>query len=126
MDGDHVFAAGVETTAHGAVVVVVAGSIDIASAAQFKELLLETVEQRAPRVVIDLTQVASIDSTGLGVLVSAAKKAAPGSLALVCADEAILNVFGLVGFNRIFAIYGSRRAALGPTPVEILEETDDA
>ncbi len=124
MDVDHEFAAGVESTAHGALVVIVVGSIDIASAAQFKELLLETVEQRAPRIVIDLTHVASIDSTGLGVLVSAAKKAAPGSLALICADEAILNVFRLVGLDRIVAVHGSHRAALGP-PAEISEEADD-
>ena len=125
MDGVHEFAAEFETTAQGTLMLVVNGSIDIASSAQFKELLLSTVARQAPRTVIDLTQVGSIDSTGLGVLVSAAKRSAPGSLVLVCANEAILNVFGLVGLNRVFAIYGSRRAALGPTPVEIIEEADD-
>ena len=125
MDSDHGFAAEVETSAQGALVLVVHGSIDVASAAQFKELLLEIVARQAARTVVDLTQVASIDSTGLGVLVSAAKKALPGSLVLVCAEEAILNVFGLVGLNRIFAIYGSRRSALGPAPVETIDEADD-
>lgn len=125
MNGDREFAAEVGGTAQGAPVVVVRGSIDIASSAQFKELLLATVERQTARIIVDLTQVCSIDSTGLGVLVSAAKKAAPDSLALVCADEAILNVFGLVGLDRIFAIYPSRRAALGPAPVEISEAADD-
>ena len=125
MEGDHEFAAEVETTAQDALLAIVAGSIDIASAAQFKELLLGAVERQTERTIVDLTQVGSIDSTGLGVLVSAAKRAAPGSLALVCTDAAMLNVFRLVGLDRIFAIYGSRRAALGPAPVEVSEEADD-
>ena len=87
---------------------IVAGSIDIASAAQFKELLLGAVERQTERTIVDLTQVGSIDSTGLGVLVSAAKRAAPGSLALVCTDAAMLNVF-LLSRPRIASLPSTAR-----------------
>jgi anti-sigma B factor antagonist len=124
MDGNR-FATDVQTTAQGDVVVAVHGTIDIASASLLKELLLTTIKRSATRTFIDLSDVSSIDSTGLGVLVSGAKKASPSSLALICNNEKILNVFTLLGLNRIFAIYGSRRAALGPPLCEIVEEADD-
>ena len=122
METNDGFQARIETAPQDALVLVVRGPIGTASAPQFKELLLAAVERRAPRTIVDLTQVGSIDSTGLGVLVSAAKRATLGSLALVCADEAMRNVFALVGLDRLFAVYASRQAALGPAAVALVED----
>jgi len=46
------------------------------------------------------------------VLVSGAKRAGASSLAIVCCDQAMSNVFALVGLDRIFSVFGSRAAAL--------------
>jgi anti-anti-sigma factor len=48
-------------------------------------------------VIVDLTKMTSLDSSGLGVLVGGAKRAAKGSLCLVCPDEAITAIFAMVG-----------------------------
>ena len=122
MRNDDDFHAWVEEVPHECLVVFVRGRIDVVSASQLKELLLATVERRAPRTIIDLTQVSSIDSTGLGVLVSAAKRGVLGSLALVCVDETMRNVFDLVGLDRLFTIYTSRRAALAPGPLALIDQ----
>ena len=53
-----------------------------------------------------------LDSTGLGVLVSGAKRAPRGSLAIVCDDESMTRVFAIVGLDRIFSMFASRAAAL--------------
>jgi anti-anti-sigma regulatory factor len=48
----------------------------------------------------------------LGVLVSAARRAGTSSLAIVCSDRAMTNIFALVGVDRIFRVFDSRAAAL--------------
>jgi anti-anti-sigma factor len=88
------------------------GTLDISSAARFKQLFLESIGQGAQRVIVDLTKMTSLDSSGLGVLVSGAKRAAKGSLCLVCPDEAVTAIFAMVGIDRIVAVFASLQAAL--------------
>lgn len=65
----------VESVVRGAMVVVgVSGGIDVHTAAFLREELA-TVLDADPDLVVDLTGVTFMDSTGLGVLVSASKKA---------------------------------------------------
>jgi anti-sigma B factor antagonist len=95
-------------------VVVLQGEIDIYSAPQFKEVLVNGIEDGAKRVIVDLTDVTFIDSTALGVLVSGAKRVRPrnGTLDIVCSDENIIRIFEITGLDRIFGIYPSRAEAL--------------
>ena len=95
-------------------VIVLEGEIDIYSAPQFKEVLLNGIEDGAQRVIVDLTAVSFIDSTALGVLVSGAKLVRPrnGNLDLVCTDENIIRIFEITGLDRIFGIYPTRDEAL--------------
>ncbi len=95
-------------------VIVLEGEIDIYSAPQFKEVLLNGIEDGAQRVIVDLAAVSFIDSTALGVLVSGAKRIRPrnGNLDIVCTDENIIRIFEITGLNRIFGIYGTRDDAL--------------
>ncbi len=93
---------------------VLQGEIDIYSAPQFKEVLVNGIEDGAKRVIVDLTEVTFIDSTALGVLVSGAKRVRPrnGTLDIVCSDENIIRIFEITGLDRIFGIYPSRSEAL--------------
>jgi len=95
-------------------VIVLEGEIDIYSAPQFKEVLLNGIENGAQRVIVDLTQVSFIDSTALGVLVSGAKRVRPrnGNLDIVCTDENIIRIFEITGLDRIFCIYATRDEAM--------------
>jgi anti-sigma B factor antagonist len=95
-------------------VVVLEGEIDIYSAPQFKEVLLNGIEGGARRVIVDLSDVTFIDSTALGVLVSGAKRVRPrnGNLDIVCTDENIIRIFEITGLDRIFGIYATRVEAV--------------
>src|SRR3712207_9166682 len=65
----------VHTVVHGDVVVVqVAGEIDVYTAASLREKLADLIDADHTDVVVDLTGVTFMDSTGLGVLVGALKK----------------------------------------------------
>jgi anti-sigma B factor antagonist len=95
-------------------VVDVEGEVDIYSAPQFKEVLLQGIEGGASRIIVDLAKVTFIDSTALGVLVSGAKRVRPqnGTLDIVCADDNITRIFEITGLDRIFGIYPTREDAL--------------
>jgi anti-sigma B factor antagonist len=95
-------------------VVELQGEVDIYSAPQFKEALLQGIDEGAQRVIVDLAKVTFIDSTALGVLVSGAKRVRPqnGTLDIVCADENITRIFEITGLDRIFGIYATRDDAL--------------
>jgi len=108
------FRVGYETPSDDIGVVVLEGEIDIYSAPEFKEVLVNSIESGAHRVIVDLTEVTFIDSTTLGVLVSGAKRVRPrnGNLDIVCSDENIIRIFEITGLDRIFGIYASRGEAV--------------
>lgn len=94
-------------TRGGFVVVDVAGDLDVYTAPQLQEALDQTV-CNGGRVILDLSKVHFIDSTGLGTIAGAHEKsrAANGELRLVVADPHVLKIFRITGFEGIFAIYG--------------------
>lgn len=100
--------------ADGAPVVAVHGEVDVYSAPALKEQLTQLLQSGAHSVVVDLSGVAFLDSTGLGALVEAraATIDAGGSLALVCSHERILKLFTITGLDGVFAIRPTVKAAL--------------
>ncbi len=93
-------------------VLAVDGDLDVYAGPHFKELFLRVIAEGPRDLIVDLSKATTLDSTGLGVLVSGAKRAGASSLAIVCCDQAMSNVFALVGLDRIFSVFGSRAAAL--------------
>jgi anti-sigma B factor antagonist len=100
-------------------IIVLGGEVDIYSAPQFKETLVQGIDEGARRIIVDLTGVSFIDSTALGVLVSGAKRVRPqnGGLDIVCSDENITRIFEITGLDRIFGIYPTKEDALKGTTV---------
>ncbi len=87
------------------------GEVDIFTAPEFKQGLMDLIEAGWEQMVVDLGHVTFIDSTGLGVLVSGAKRAPRGRLTIVCDDEEVLRIFDIVGFERLFAVHRTRADA---------------
>ena len=85
------------------------GEVDVATAPALRERLGELVEGGTSRLVIDLEDVGFIDSTGLGVLVGALRRArtADGDVRLVCTNPRILKVFQATGLHEVFTIGAS-------------------
>jgi anti-sigma B factor antagonist len=104
--------------AEGRTVVSVAGEVDVYTAPTLRERLSELVAAGQFHLVLDLEDVAFLDSTGLGVLVGGLKRvrAHDGSLALVCTQERILKVFRITGLTKVFRIHASVPDALGAEP----------
>jgi anti-sigma B factor antagonist len=100
-------------TVAGHRVLEVTGEIDVYTAPQLRERLITLVEGGDRQVVVDLSRVDFLDSTGLGVLVGALKRlrSAEGELSLVCAQERLLKIFRITGLDRVFTLHESVDAA---------------
>ncbi len=95
-------------------VIELGGEVDLYTAPEFKERLVELIENGKTQIVVDLSEATFIDSTTLGVLVGGVKRLRPadGSLALVCSDENITKIFEITGLDRVFPIHETRDEAL--------------
>ena len=95
-------------------VIELGGEVDLYTAPEFKERMVQVIEQGKKQVVVDLTNATFIDSTTLGVLVGGVKRLRPagGSLTIVCADQNICKIFEITGLDRVFPIHGTREEAL--------------
>ena len=95
-------------------VISLAGEVDLYTAPEFKQQLLEVIGQGAKGVVVDFTDTTFIDSTTLGVLVGGVKRlrSNDGQLSLVCSDRNITKIFEITGLDRVFTIYPSRNEAV--------------
>ena len=95
-------------------VIELGGEVDLYTAPEFKERLVQVIEDGKKQLVVDLSKATFIDSTTLGVLVGGVKRLRPtgGSLALVCTDQNITKIFEITGLDRVFPIHSSRDEAL--------------
>jgi anti-sigma B factor antagonist len=80
--------------------------LDAAIAIQFKDRMREITAQPAPRVVLDLSRVAFVDSSGLGAIVSVMKFLAPArKLELAGLTPTVDKVFRLTRMDSVFTIH---------------------
>jgi anti-sigma B factor antagonist len=97
-----------------AYVISLAGEVDLYTAPEFKQQLLEVIGQGGKQVIVDFTNTTFIDSTTLGVLVGGVKRLRTneGQLSLICSDRNITKIFEITGLDRVFTIYPTRDEAL--------------
>lgn len=80
--------------------------IDAASAIQFKERMRELSQTRSARVVLDLSRVGFLDSSGLGAVVAVMKLLGPDrTLELACLTPTVEKVFRLTRMDSVFVIH---------------------
>jgi len=98
-------------------VVHVGGEIDVYTAPVLREHLDEHISAGRVHLVVDLSGVTFMASTGLGVLVGRLKlvRAANGTLCLVCSNDRTLSVFSITGLDKVFQIFPSGDSALAAT-----------
>jgi anti-sigma B factor antagonist len=101
----------------GRYVISLAGEVDLYTAPEFKQQLLDVIAQGGKNVVVDFTDTTFIDSTTLGVLVGGVKRLRSnnGQLSLVCSDRNITKIFEITGLDRVFTIYPTRAEAVDAT-----------
>ena len=79
--------------------VLIEGEVDVSNADELRNAVDAALALDAPEVTVDLSQVPYIDSTGIGVLVGAAHRAADAGKKLVVASpqKNVARVLGLLG-----------------------------
>jgi anti-sigma B factor antagonist len=92
---------GAERTVH------LEGTCDLASAPQLREKLAELRPPTVRSVVIDVSGLEFIDSTGLGLLLGAMRRLreAGGSLALAGAAGGVLRVLEITDLDKVFPLF---------------------
>jgi anti-sigma B factor antagonist len=90
----------------GASIVVLKGDVDLESSPAAREVLLKSVEG-AGKVLVDLSSVTYIDSSGVASLVEAlqAAKRNGGRFALVAASDPTRRVLELARLDKVFTMY---------------------
>ena len=99
----------VEREQDGWTVLTVSGEIDIATAPSLRERLHALLADEKHRIVIDLDDVGFLDSTALGVLVGALKRARvdDGEVRIACAQPRVLKVFEITRLDSAFDLFDS-------------------
>jgi anti-sigma B factor antagonist len=94
--------------------------LDAHNSGELKDRFLRFLEEGARRIVVDLSSVNFIDSSGLGALLSGYKNATQrgGSLILCGPQPRVRAMFDLTRLNRVFEIYPRLEEALASQGVE--------
>lgn len=94
-------------------VIVLAGEIDLYSAPKLKQEMAMLLESGIRQVIIDLSSVEYLDSTGLGVIIGGLRriKEKNGSLSLVGLSPLIRRVIEITRLNDVFDIYNTESEA---------------
>lgn len=104
-------------TTDGVRVLTVPNDIDVYTAPELRQAGIEAVAGGHFRIVIDLTGVTYMDSTGLGVLVGMLKRASTygGWVRLACMPAAVERVFRTTGLLKTFVIADTVADAINHT-----------
>lgn len=103
-----------ESRRDGNLIVAPSGRIDTTTSPQFDRHLTSVIDRGDTQLVIDLSGLEYISSTGLSAFIAAAKKvkAAGGRLALAGLNSRIRLVFEMSGFLRLFPVFPNVEAAV--------------
>jgi len=102
------------TAANGVTVVGVEGQLIVGNRQELKALIQQALESGHRKFLIDCTNTAYIDSSGLGALVTISKKIreAGGELRLAGLNDDLRSLFELTKLDSLFTIAPSMNEAL--------------
>ena len=91
------------------------GDVDMHESPKLRTVVLAEIKKKPKAVIVDLTQVGFIDSSGIATLVEALKesKNVGASLSLCGLSEKILDVFELARLDKVFKIVGTLKEITG-------------
>src|SRR5215212_6008562 len=105
----------VEPQAQGVAVVHMSGRLDFGVATEAKRQFAEAVSAGSTRLVVDLSGVDFVDSSGLSSLVSGlrATRQVGGDLRIAAPKEQPAALFALTSLDQVFRLYPTVEEALG-------------
>jgi anti-anti-sigma factor len=103
-----------ETNVDGFPVLTMSGELNINTAPDLRELLVRHTKAKQPRMLLDLSDVSFMDTSGLATLIETHLKTEKqgGSLALFGLQPRILEVFEITRVIDLFTVCETREQAL--------------
>ncbi len=95
-------------------VVTVTDQLDARNSQEAKDFFRALIERGETRIVVDLSELEFVDSSGLGALVTAIKTArqAGGDVRLCSLTQAVKTIFELTRLTRVFDLFDDRASAV--------------
>jgi anti-anti-sigma factor len=102
-----------ELAEDGIDVLALQGEIDLHYAPVLRSLLQSKIKGRCPALILDLSEVAYIDSTGLGTIIEYFRDAAAyaGVLCLAGLSESVKGIFQIVQLHKTIPIFATKDEA---------------
>lgn len=104
-----------ETASEGETqIVTIRGGLDMNDSTQFESHLEAMVENGSRKILVDLTELEFITSSGLRVLLATAKRlqALDGEISVFGPNQTVREIFEISGFSALLKVFDSRGAAL--------------
>ncbi|SER86960.1 STAS domain-containing protein [Salisediminibacterium halotolerans] len=91
--------------------VALSGEVDVYTASKLKETLNPLAEQEGQVLVVDLSEIDYIDSTGLGIFIGTLKitEKSNSELRLTGLNERVKRLFEITGLNEVIDIEAEKR-----------------
>ena len=93
--------------AEGYSVIEACGEIDIANAGELQRTVDSCVADGADQLIVDLSGIRFMDSSGLNVLIGTARQLGPGSYGVVVSRPSIRKIFALTGIDKTVPLFAS-------------------
>lgn len=92
----------------------VTGEIDISTHLRLKDLLYRTLDDGATSLLVNMTNVRYMDSSGFGTLLGVTKRIRPsgGTVNLIGCNQAIQRMLKITHLNTIFGLYETEDEAI--------------
>jgi anti-sigma B factor antagonist len=103
-----------ESSTEGAHIIGVRGEIHVSTAPAFAQRLSAAIDSGKTAMVLDMSGVEFIDSTGLSVLLNGLRLVTQmhGRMAIVCANPTVLRLFQITSLDDTFDIFDDRAKAI--------------
>jgi anti-sigma B factor antagonist len=90
------------------------GEVDLHRAPEIREKLVEFVDRKVPRLLVDLSKVTYVDSSGLALFIETLQrvKAYGGAFGLFGLGEGVRTLLHVACLDQVFAIYPDEAAAV--------------
>lgn len=95
-------------------IVDLSGDVDAYTCAKLREAIVELLDQGDSRVVIGMSNVDYIDSTGLGTLVGGLRRVSEqkGAMAISGANPQVRKVLSITGLSKVFSLFDDETEAI--------------
>lgn len=95
-------------------VIDVVGEIDLYTSPTFRDILRQAVDDGHHRILVNMSQVRYVDSSGFGTLLGATKRLRPsgGSINLVGCNPSIQKMLRVTRLNTVFGVFEAEDEAV--------------